>query len=108
MGGILPPAERRSSVLVGVYAALSLLLLVTGDRLPVGALRGAGAFLFAPFDRVVLVADRAASAWRESQRLQQRVAQLEIENQRLRTAGVENRRLRDSLGLPLPAGAVLR
>jgi rod shape-determining protein MreC len=108
MGGILPPAERRSSVLVGVYAALSLLLLVTGDRLPVGALRGAGAYLFAPFDRLVRVADRAASAWRDNQRLHRRIAELEIENQRLRVAGFENRRLRDSLGLPRPSGAPLR
>jgi rod shape-determining protein MreC len=57
---------------------------------------------------VVLVADRIAAAWRENQRLHQRIAELEIENQRLRTAGVENRRLREGLSLPVPAGGVLR
>ena len=64
MGGLLPPAERRSSVLVGAYAALSLLLLITGERLPQAALRGVGAWIFGPFDRVVLAVDRASAAWR--------------------------------------------
>lgn len=108
MGGFLPPAERRSSVLLGAYAALSLLLLIAGERIPAGALRGAGAWVFAPFDRVVLSADRVAAAWRENQQLHQRISELEIENQRLRVAGVENRRLRDSLGLPIPSGTSLR
>ncbi len=58
MGGFLPPAERRSSALVGLYAALSLLLLVAGERLPQEPLRGIGAFVFAPLDRLVLAADR--------------------------------------------------
>jgi rod shape-determining protein MreC len=108
MSGFLPRAERRSSVLLGVYAALSLLLLIAGDRIPQGFLRGAGAWVFAPFDRVVLSADRVASAWRENRQLHQRIADLEIENQRLRIAGVENRQLRDSLGLPVPPGMTLR
>lgn len=108
MGGILPPAERRSSVLLGAYAALSLLLLIAGERIPAGALRGIGAWVFAPFDRVVLSADRVAAAWRENQQLHQRITELEIENQRLRIAGVENRHLRDSLGLPVPTGVTLR
>ena len=51
MPSILPPAERRSVVLVTVYAALSLCLLVVGERIPASWLRGAGAVLFAPFDR---------------------------------------------------------
>ena len=42
MPNILPPAERRSVVLVTAYAALSLLLLVVGERIPVGGL-GSGA-----------------------------------------------------------------
>jgi len=79
MGGFLPPAERRSSALVGVYAALSLLLLITGDRVPQTTLRGIGAWIFSPFDRVVLVVDRASAAWRENQRLHQRVAELEFD-----------------------------
>ncbi len=108
MGGFLPPAERRSSVLLGVYAALSLLLLIAGERIPAGALRGIGAWVFAPFDRVVLSADRIAAAWRENQQLHQRLAELEIENERLRVAGVENRHLRDSLGLPVPPGVTLK
>ncbi len=108
MGGFLPPAERRSSVLLGAYAALSLLLLIVGDHIPQGALRGIGAWVFSPFDRVVLSADRIAAAWRENQQLHQRLAELEIENQRLRVAGVENLRLRDSLELPVPSGMTLR
>ncbi len=108
MGGFLPPAERRSGVLLGAYATLSLVLLVAGEHIPQGALRGAGAWVFAPFDRLVLSADRMAAAWRENQQLHLRIAQLEIENQRLRVAGVENLRLRDSLGLPVPPGAILR
>ena len=39
MGGFLPPAERRGSALVGLYAALSLLLLLSGDRIPAATLR---------------------------------------------------------------------
>lgn len=99
MGGFLP-AERRSSVLLGLYAALSLLLLVAGERIPTAALRGMGAWIFAPLDRVVLTVDRAASAWRENQRLHERIVRLELENARLRGAGVENAELREGLGLP--------
>ncbi len=99
MGGFLPPAQRRSSALLGLYAALSLLMLMTGDRLPQPLLRSVGAFLFAPFDRAVQTVDRAASAWRDNQQLHQRIAELEIENSRLRDAGVENARLRDQLHL---------
>ena len=69
MGGLLPPSERRGSALLGLFAVLSLLLLVIGDRLPTSGLRGIGAFLFSPFDRVVLIADRMASSWRENQSL---------------------------------------
>ncbi len=108
MGGFLPPAERRSSALVGVYAALSLVLLITGDRLPQSALRGAGALIFAPFDRVVLAVDRASAAWRDNQRLHQRVAELELENVRLRDEAVENQRLRLQLGLPPRRGVILK
>ena len=108
MGGFLPPAERRSSALLGVYTVLSLLLLILGDRLPQAALRGAGAWVFAPVDRVVLTADRMAAAWRENQRLHQTVTELMLENQRLRSAGVENQRLREELGLPSYHGFTLR
>jgi rod shape-determining protein MreC len=100
MGGLLPPAERRSSALVALYVALSLFLLLTGERLPQASLRGVGAALFAPLDRIVLAADRLAVAWRENRQLHQRVTELELENARLRTAGAENQRLRAELGLP--------
>ncbi len=108
MGGFLPPAERRSGVLLGLYAALGLFLLLTGERIPQSALRGVGAWLFAPLDRVVLVADRMSAAWRENERLHQRITRLELENARLRQAGVENRALRDSLGLPAYRSLALR
>ncbi len=108
MGGFLPPAERRSSALLGLYAALSLLLLLLGERLPQAPLRAVGAWLFAPIDRVVLTADRLAAAWRENQRLHQAVTELQIENQHLRMAGVENQRLREELGLPGYHGYVLK
>lgn len=108
MPGILPPAERRSVVLVATYAALSLLLLLVGDRLPASWSRGAGAFLFAPFDRVVLTGDRLFAAWRENTALHERLAALEIENQRLRLEGSENRRLRDQLALPEWQGLPLK
>ena len=100
MAGFLPPAERRSSALLGLYAALSLVLLLVGDRVPQSELRGIGAWVFAPFDRAVLVLDRVASAWRDNQALHERVAELEIENERLRLAGVENQELRERLDLP--------
>jgi rod shape-determining protein MreC len=100
MGGFLPPAERRSGALLGLYATLALVLLLTGDRVPQAGLRGAGAWLFAPFDRMVLVVDRLSAAWRENERLHERITRLELEAVRLRQAGVENLRLRDSLGLP--------
>ena len=100
MPGVLPPAERRSVVMVMVFAAFSLLLLVVGDHLPVSWLRGSGAFVFAPFDRIVLTGDRLFAAWRENTTLHQRIARLELENAQLRVEGGENRRLRDQLGLP--------
>jgi len=101
MGGFLPPAERRSGTLLGLYTVLSLFLLLTGERLPAAALRGIGAWIFAPFDRVVLSADRVAAAWGENQELHQRVTELMLENERLRIGGVENQELRRSLGLPI-------
>lgn len=104
MGGILPPAERRSGAALAACVAVSLLLLVLGERLPTGALRAVGAWLFAPLDRIVLTGDRLAASWRENRSLHERIAALEIENQRLRVAGVENRALRASLGLPEARG----
>lgn len=100
MGGFLPPAQRHSALTLGLCTCISLLLLMTGERLPTASLRGVGAFLFAPFDRVVLAADRLAAAWRENQALHLRIASLELENQRLRTGGQENQRLRQLLELP--------
>lgn len=108
MASILPPAERRSVVLVATYTALSLLLLVVGDHLPVAWTRGVGAFLFEPFDRVVLTGDRLFAAWRESNELHRRITQLELDNQRLRSEGAENRRLRAQLELPEWRGLPLR
>jgi len=108
MGGLLPPAERRGSALLGVFATLSLLMLVMGDHLPTSGLRSIGAFLFAPLDRVVLIIDRVGAAWRENQGLHSRIAQLEVENQRLRSAGVENRLLREQLELPPASSLTLR
>jgi rod shape-determining protein MreC len=108
MGGVLPPAERRSSVVIALYVALSLLLLSVGDHLPQTTLRGVGATLFAPLDRLVLGADRLTAAWRENQQLHRRVAALELENVRLRTLEVENRALREPLGLPGYKGPALQ
>lgn len=108
MGSFLPPAQRRSGALLGLYAALSLVLLVVGDHLPQGWLRSAGAHLFAPLDRIVLTGDRLGAAWRESRQLHQRIADLELQIARLRQAGVENSRLRDSLDLPAARGYALR
>jgi rod shape-determining protein MreC len=100
MGGVLPPAERRSSALVALYVALSLLLLAIGDRLPQASLRAFGAALFAPLDHVVLAGDRLVSSWRENKRLHEKVATLELENTRLRTLATENEALREELSLP--------
>src|SRR5437867_2050808 len=100
MGGILPPAERRGSALVALYVALSLILLMVGERLPEATLRGIGAFVFAPFDRVVLAMDRLGAAWVENQELHARLTALSLENAMLRRAGEENRRLREQLSLP--------
>jgi rod shape-determining protein MreC len=100
VGGILPPVERRTSALVALWVGLSLLLLIVGERVPQTALRGAGATVFAPLDRIVLLSDRLMAAWRENQQLHQRLTELELENARLRDAGRENARLRSELGLP--------
>jgi len=108
MGGFLPPAQRSSGLTLGLCTCISLLLLMTGERLPTASLRGAGAFLFSPFDRVVLAADRLAAAWRENQALHLRIASLELETQRLRTSGVENQRLRESLELAAARSGTLR
>jgi rod shape-determining protein MreC len=99
VASILPPAERRSVVLVMVYAALSLVLLVVGERIPAAGLRGAGATLFAPFDRVTGAADRLFNSWNENERLHERVARLEADNARLRLMAAENPHLREQLGL---------
>jgi rod shape-determining protein MreC len=104
MGGFLPPAERRSRTLLALYTAISLVLLVIGDRLPQAWLRGIGAHLFAPLDHVVLTGDRIGSAWRESRQLHQRIATLELENAELRGAAVENDSLRRALGLRTSMG----
>lgn len=101
MGGFLPPAERRSGVLLGLFSILSLFLLLAGERIPTAALRGIGAWIFAPFDRVVLSVDRIAAAWRENQELHRRITELNVENDRLRIGGMENQELRQSLHLPL-------
>ncbi len=95
-------------MLVATYAALSLLLLVIGDHLPVSWMRGTGAFVFAPFDRLVLTGDRLFAAWRENTALHERIARLELENARLRVEGAENRRLRDQLGIPAWQGLPLK
>ena len=108
MAGALPPAERRGGVILAVYVALSLLLLVVGDHLPQTALRGIGAALFAPLDRVVLGIDRLAGAWRENQQLHLRVTTLELENVRLRSLEAENRALREQLQLPGYRGLALQ
>lgn len=100
MGGLLPPAERKSSTLLTIYATLSIVLLLAGERLPTATLRGVGAFVFSPFDRMVLALDRAAEAWRESERLHQRITELELENARMREAVVENQELRRQMELP--------
>ncbi len=71
-----------------------------GDRIPASALRAAGAFVFEPFDRLVLSGDRVVAAWGENQQLHARVTQLEVENRQLRGAMIENRLLRGELGLP--------
>src|SRR5262245_25442017 len=101
MGGFLPAAERKSGVLLGLYAILSLFLLLLGERIPTQALRSTGAWVFAPFDRIVLSVDRMAAAWRENQELHQKIAELRLENERLVIAGVENQELRRSMQLPL-------
>lgn len=100
MGGFLPPAERRSSALVVLYVALSLLLLAAGERVPQATLRAIGAAVFAPVDHVVLTVDRLAAARRENRELHHRVAQLQLEIGHLRGLAAENEALRQQLGLP--------
>jgi rod shape-determining protein MreC len=85
---------------VATYTVLSMVLLVTGDHLPVSWTRGAGALVFAPFDRLVMTGDRLSAAWRENTTLHETITKLELENARLKIAGGENGRLRDQLGLP--------
>jgi rod shape-determining protein MreC len=99
MPSIMPPAERRSVVLVTVYAALSLVLLLVGERIPASGLRGVGAWLFAPFDRVAGAGDRLFTSWAENTELHSKVARLEVENARLRLMAAEAPRLREQLGL---------
>jgi rod shape-determining protein MreC len=84
-------------VWLAALSTLSLVLLVLGDHVPAAGVRAVGAWVFAPFDRVVLAADRLAAAWRENGELHARVVALELETRRLRLMGVENARLRDQL-----------
>ena len=90
------------------YAALSLLLLVVGERIPTAALRGVGAFVFEPFDRITLAGDRALLAWRENEELHRRLTMLELQNRQLRGEQYENQRLRLQLGLPEWRGLTVR
>src|SRR5262249_47348720 len=108
MGGFLPPAERRSSAMVALYVATSLLLLAAGERLPQAMLRGVGAAVFAPLDRIVMAIDRLSGSWRENRELHPRVAGLERENARMRTMAAEDAALREQLGLPGYQGLTLR
>jgi rod shape-determining protein MreC len=108
MGGVLPPAERRSSALVALYVATSLLLLAAGERLPQAMLRGVGAAVFAPLDRLIMTVDRVTASSLENRELHQRVSSLELENTRLRGLAVENRALREQLDLPGYRGPTLR
>lgn len=94
-------------MLVTAYVALSLLLLVVGERIPTSLLRGVGAALFDPFDRVVMTGGNAVKAWTENATLHERVARLETENARLRGAGAENQVLRTQLGLEVWKGLPL-
>ena len=105
---MLPPAERRSVVLVTAYAALSLLLLVVGERIPAAWLRGAGAFVFAPFDTAAGAFDRLFTSWNENTGLHDRIARLEVENARLRLMAAETPRLRAQLGLQAWRGLTLK
>lgn len=108
MPSVLPPAERRSVVLVTVYVAVSLLLLVVGERIPAAGLRGIGAVIFAPFDRVAGAADRLFTSWNENTGLHARIARLETENARLRLLAADAPRLRQQLGLGTWRGLPLR
>lgn len=108
MPSILPPAERRSVILVMAYAALSLLLLVIGERIPTAGLRAVGALVFEPFDRITLAGDRALLAWRENEELHRRLTLLELQNRQLRGQQYENQRLRTQLGLPEWRGLTVR
>lgn len=107
MGGVLPPVERRTGLLVALWVTVSLILLLVGERIPQAFLRGVGASLFAPLDRAVLVSDRLASAWRENQQLHQRLTELELENGRLRAGAREYQQLREELSLPRIASSPL-
>lgn len=108
MPSILPPAERRSVVLVTAYAALSLLLLVVGERIPATWLRGMGAVLFAPFDSAAGAFDRLFTSWNENTGLHEKIARLEVENARFRLMAAETPRLRAQLGLPAWRGLTLK
>src|SRR5882672_11530579 len=108
MPSMLPPAERRSVVLVTAYAALSLLLLVVGERIPAGWLRGAGALVFAPFDSAAGAFDRLFTSWNENTGLHEKIARLEVENARLRLMAAETPRLRAQLGLSAWRGLTLK
>jgi rod shape-determining protein MreC len=107
MGGVLPRAERRGGALIALYVALSLLLLIVGERFPQSALREVGSWLFTPLDRAALAIDRAVAAWSENRQLHERLAQLELENTRLRSADLENAQLRSLLGFAQARSAQL-
>src|SRR5262245_50036343 len=108
MPGMLPPTERRSVVLVTLYAAISLVLLLVGERIPASGLRGVGAWLFAPFDRIAGAGDRLFNSWQENTDLHAKLARLEVENTRLRLMAAEAPRLRERLGLQSWQGLTLR
>jgi rod shape-determining protein MreC len=86
------PSARLTVLPWAVF--LSILLFVLGEGARLGLSETLVRFVYAPFFALHNRISAGADVFAENQRLEERVAALEVENQRLREEGLENARLR--------------
>jgi rod shape-determining protein MreC len=103
-------ASRRAAVIYAVMIAVSLLLLAVSGTAPITELRRGVGFALSPIQQALASGTRTVTSVfaafgqveelrADSQRLQERIQMLEVENRRLEQARVENQQLNALLQL---------
>jgi rod shape-determining protein MreC len=98
VAGGLGTADRRATTALVVVEILCVLLLLFGQRLPLGVLTGLTTALLLPANGILRRVESVATARSEATRLNSEVAALRMEQSRLVDSQAENRRLRALLG----------